>query len=183
MKTLQGADLAVDTWAVLRRTADLVNLGRVTRSAPSTETLAVVLRWHGETIDDDIPAAEQHRCREVLIALAAVFELDDVDDAAALLNDLLARFCAAPRLLRHHGWPWHLHVDRGDDEPWHGWIGASGAFALAQRLAGRSTVPWGVCAAPGCDRVYVHDDRGGPRRHCSPTCATRVRVARHRARR
>jgi hypothetical protein len=163
------------------RTVALVNTGRSSRWAPAAD-LVDVLVAHGEQLDDRLSPDEVDRCRCVLAELAAVFEADDVDAAAERLNALLARYCAPPRLLCHAGWPWHLHFDRGDDEPWHGWIGASGAFALAGCLAGRSAVPWGVCDAAECERVFVHDDRGARRRHCSPACATRTRVARHRAR-
>ncbi len=82
--------------------------------------------------------------------------------------------------MRHEGWDWHLHVDTGEDAPWADWLAASAALELATMLAGADGVPWGECDA-GCGRVFVHDGRGGERRYCSTTCATRERVRRHRA--
>lgn len=177
--------LAVDAIAVLARTVDLVNVCRTRRADPRTSapTLEGVLRRHGEVIESSLTQTELRQCAAVLRELAGVMETDDVDAAAGALNVLLARYGAAPRLIRHAGWPWHLHLDGGEDEPWHRWMGATGAFALATRLAGRTDVPWGVCAAEGCEQVFVHDDRGARRRHCSSTCGTRVRVARYRDRR
>ena len=177
-----GISTAIGAADVLTRTIELINVQRPSRVGGGPLTFADVLRRHGERLDPPIPERELDRCAAVLRELGAVFRLTEVDEAAAAVNVLLERYCAPPRLMQHDGWPWHLHVDRGDDEPWHRWIGASGSFALATRLGGRRTVPWGVCNASGCDQVFVHDDRGDPRRHCSTRCATRVRVARHRER-
>ncbi|MFJ6622682.1 CGNR zinc finger domain-containing protein [Kitasatospora sp. NPDC091335] len=41
----------------------------------------------------------------------------------------------------------------------------------------------GRCAAPGCERFFVDTGRRTPQRYCTPRCATRVRVAAHRAQR
>ncbi|MGD9702567.1 MAG: CGNR zinc finger domain-containing protein [Acidimicrobiia bacterium] len=183
MRTLHSERYRVDAADVLLRTVELVNVSRPSRSGDEPTTVVDVLRRHGERMEPPITERELERFAAVLDELGAVFELTDVDEAASALNTLLERYCAPPRLVQHEGWPWHLHVDRGDDEAWHRWVGASGSFALASRLAGRSTVPWGVCGAAGCKQVFVHDDRGAPRRHCSTTCGTRTRVARHRERR
>jgi predicted RNA-binding Zn ribbon-like protein len=182
MTTLHTTPSVIHTTDALSRTVELVNVQRPSRLAGRSPTFADVLRRHGEQLEPPIPADQLERFAVVLRELGSVFQLTDVDEAAAAVNELLERYCAPPRLLRHDGWPWHLHVDRGDAEPWDRWIGASGAFALAGRLAGRTTVPWGVCDASGCEQVFVHDDRGDPRRHCSTRCATRMRVARHRER-
>jgi hypothetical protein len=163
----------------LARTVDLVNTVEAADGLPR-DRLASVLVRHGEVIDDRFDSREAARCQSVIGRLGAVTRIDDVDQAAAALNVLLARWCSPPRLVRHEGWPWHLHLDRRDDDTWNRWIGASGAFALAASLSGRTTVPWGRCAASDCDRAFVHDDRGGVRRFCSPRCASRTRVRRHR---
>jgi len=190
MKTLHQSPFATDPRDVAERTVDLVNVFRLSRnraaSRAGAETIVEVLIRHGEQaasgfdVSGGLDDITMQRCQEVLAEVAGVFELGKVDPAADALNILLQRYCSIPRLVRHEGWPWHLHVDEDDNGPWHRWIGASSAFALACLLAGRDTVPWGVCAAAGCERVFVHDDRGGRRNHCSVTCGTRTRVARHR---
>ena len=166
---------------MLARTIDVVNLARSGYGGNRSGSLRAVLEHHGEQLDA-ITADEEDEVGGVIGELLVVFAETDVDRAAEHLNALMRRYCAAPQLMRHDGWPWHMHVDRGDDEPLHRWFGATGSFALANALAGRSAVPWGVCEADGCDLVFVHDDRGAPRRYCSQTCGNRVRVARHRAR-
>lgn len=166
--------------AALARTVDLVNTRTTSRWFEAPDIQAV-LRRHGERVDPPLQIADRRRVDGVLDELAEIFTIADVDAAAVALNDILQRYCAPPSLQRHDGWPWHLHVDRGDAEPWDRWVGAAGAFSLAVALAGRASVPWGVCAADGCGRVFASDDRGAPRRHCSTACGTRTRVARHRA--
>ena len=105
----------------------------------------------------------------------------DRDAAAAGLNALLAAFAGPPRLVRHEGWDWHLHVDRADDAPWAEWLAASAALALATRLVGRRRRAVGRVRRRGARGAFVHDGRGGDRRCCSTTCASRERVRRHRA--
>lgn len=177
MSTLPPAGRPTDPWGVARRTVALVNLQRT--GALDDASLRTTLAAWG---DDVSPTTIEVRATAgVLDRLAEILTTVDVDTAAAGLNSLLARWCGPPRLVRHDGWPWHLHVDDDDDAALDRWIGASGAFALASLLAGRTSPPWGSCAAPGCSRVFVHDERGARRRYCSTTCGTRVRVARHRA--
>ncbi|MFB7899187.1 CGNR zinc finger domain-containing protein [Streptomyces xiamenensis] len=104
------------------------------------------------------------------------------DRAAHALNRLLADCGARPRLSRHDGQPWHLHVDRGDDAGWADWFLASSALALAQVLTEYGRATWGTCASPRCGTLFLGTGPGSPRRYCSPACASRERVAAHRRR-
>jgi hypothetical protein len=140
--------------------------------------LGAVLEAHGEH-DVALTRREARDLADVCRRLRAILVAPSRDDAADGLNALLADFGAPPRLVHHGGWDWHLHVDAGDDASWAAWLASSAALALATRLAASDTVPWGECSAR-CGRVFVHDGRGGARRYCSPTCATRERVRRHR---
>ncbi|MEV4612729.1 CGNR zinc finger domain-containing protein [Kitasatospora sp. NPDC049258] len=54
-------------------------------------------------------------------------------------------------------------------------------MALALRLGDRGRCAWGRCAAPDCRRYFIDTGRRTPQRYCTPRCATRVRVASHRA--
>jgi hypothetical protein len=120
----------------------------------------------------------------VCAALSAVLAEPDRDRAVLLLNRLLAEHAGPPRLVRHGGWDWHVHVDRSDDAPWHAWLAASAAMAMATMLTESTAgVPWGQCDADGCGRLFVHDGRGGERHYCSTTCSSRERVRRYRRRR
>ncbi len=154
-----------------RRAVDLVNA--------DPADIPAVLHQHGETDLTGLDG-EADEFAAVLRELRTVFATTDRDEAAERLNELLARHGAVPQLVRHQGWDWHVHVDRVDDT-WANWLASAAAMALALRLVERPGVPWGVCAAAGCARCFLDEGRGGGRRHCSPTCATRERVRRHRA--
>jgi predicted RNA-binding Zn ribbon-like protein len=106
---------------------------------------------------------------------------DQLDEAAAAVNALLAFTGARPHLDRHDGEPWHLHFHGADDSLVTGWAAgcATGlAVVLGSDLHGRL----GVCTADNCDRVYVDTSRNGTRRFCSSTCQNRVKAAAFRAR-
>ncbi|GAA3881225.1 CGNR zinc finger domain-containing protein [Streptomyces sedi] len=173
-------------FAAARRAVDVVNAVRATPAA-NRERLAALLVAHGERPSDVGPAAlteaDAEALRAAAGALAEVLTETDVDRAAEALNALLAACGARPRLSRHDGHVWHLHVDRGEDASWAEWFTASGAHALAQLLSEHGGLAWGVCAAAGCGRCYLTPGPGSPRRHCSPACANRARVAAHRRRR
>lgn len=168
--------------ALVDRTADLLN----TLAAPDVTVGEVdaVLRAHGEIdpvttaqdVADLCAAAEQLRS-----ALAA----DSLDSAAEQVNALLARTAYPPRLSNHGGaFSWHLHVDSDDEEaPLSEWFLASASMLLALLISDRQRLPGGVCAARGCELVFIDTAYGSRRRYCSRRCATRERVAAHRARR
>jgi predicted RNA-binding Zn ribbon-like protein len=166
-----------------------VDLAEAVRRDPavSRDELAAILRSHGETAADvDADAFGDEDAAELVTAierLTVVLRTPDVDAAAERLNELLAECAARPRLTRHGGHPWHLHVDRADDTAWGEWFITSSALALAQLLSERGRLAWGECASPGCAALFLDSGPGSPRRFCSTTCATRTRVAAHRARR
>ncbi|MDP9867206.1 MULTISPECIES: CGNR zinc finger domain-containing protein [Streptosporangium] len=138
----------------------------------------------GPSGDLGLTAEDVAAMRVVAARLREVFAAAGVDEAAARLNRMLAEGARPPRLTTHHGRStWHLHVDSHDDAPWAEWFLTSSAMALAVLLADHQRVPGGICAAGGCDRPFADSSAGSPRRFCSPRCATRARVAEHRARR
>ena len=165
-----------------RRAVALVDAVEAVDERDVPAVISEVLGSYGER-DVDLTGREVDAVIAVCAELRAVLVAADRDDAADRLNVLLATYAAPPRLVRHEGWDWHVHVDRSDDAPWDEWLASSGALALATLLASSPVLPWGQCEATGCRRTYVHDGRGDPRRYCSTTCATRERVRRHRARR
>lgn len=170
------AQRAVDLAEAVRRDPDV-----------SREALAAILEAHGERAADvDADAFGSEDAAELVGAirrLTVVLRTADVDVAAERLNELLAECAARPRLTRHGGHPWHLHVDRADDTGWGEWFLTSSALALAQLLGERGRLAWGECAAPGCAALFLDAGPGSARRFCSTACATRTRVAAHRDRR
>ncbi|MFJ9344068.1 CGNR zinc finger domain-containing protein [Streptomyces sp. NPDC101733] len=167
------------------RLIDLAEAVRVDPGLPRT-ALAELLVRHGEHPADLTPEAfgeaEAAELRAAAARMALVLAETDEERAAGALNALLEECGTRPRLTRHDGHPWHLHVDRGDGAAWGDWYLASGALALAQLLTEYGRLAWGACAAGGCGRLFLGTGPGSARRYCSGACATRERVAAHRRR-
>jgi predicted RNA-binding Zn ribbon-like protein len=122
----------------------------------------------------------------VAVGLRAIFTAvadGDIDDAARLINSMLATTGAHPELARHDGEPWHVHFHAtGPASKADGWA-AGCATGLAIVLGGEHFDRLGVCTAPRCDRVYVDTSRNGSKRFCSTACQNRVKAAAFRERR
>ena len=144
--------------------------------------VAEVLRSHGEP-EVRLSSEDIAELRAAARELREVFAAPDVASAASALNRLFAAYARPPRLTDHaDGYGWHLHVDAADDGPWGRWLVTSSALGLANLLAERQDVPGGLCASPSCGKPFAHTGGGSPRKFCSSRCATRERVAAHRAR-
>lgn len=105
----------------------------------------------------------------------------DPPERAELLNTLLAEYASAPRLTDHLGDGWHLHF-RDPGVATDRQIAALITVGTALHLTGLGMDRLGICAADGCARVYADTSRNGRQRFCSPACANRSAVRRHRAR-
>ncbi len=164
---------------VVQRAVDLLEVLLV--PAPGPAQVAAVLRAHGEP-EVTLSAQDVADLRTAALALREVFAAPDAASAASVLNELFASYAGPPRLTDHEdGFGWHLHVDSADDGPWGEWLVTSSALGLAALLADRQAPPGGLCASPSCGKPFAHLGGGSPRRYCSPRCATRERVAAHRA--
>lgn len=183
MPSSTGAPTRFGPSLVLARTIALVNAaGPPAAHAPTTATVEQVLREHGEP-DPVVVADELAPLIDVARSLFAVCAAQTEDAAAAAINALLRAYGHAPRLTAHDNTRWHLHIDSSDDAPLHVWVAASGALALAGMLAESGRGGWGICAAEGCERVFLRTGEGRRRSACSDRCATRARVREHRRRR
>jgi predicted RNA-binding Zn ribbon-like protein len=146
------------------------------RALPAAVTAALRA---GQPKTRPAPPAEAAGFLAVAAAIRAVFEAaaaGRTDDAANLVNEMLARAGARPRLDRHDGEPWHLHFHGAEDSVLTGWA-AGCASGLAVVLGTDQQGRLGVCAAPRCDRVFVDTSRNGTRRFCSTSCQNRVKAA------
>lgn len=167
-----------------QRLIDLANAVRAHPDLPRDVAVPLLAR-HGEGPQDLTEAAlsdaDLRELRDAALRMADILTESDTDRAAVALNGTLADHATAPRLSRHDGHPWHLHVDRGD-AGWADWFLASSALALAQTLTEHGRATWGECAAQNCRNLYLGTGPGSPRRYCSTTCASRARVAEYRRR-
>jgi predicted RNA-binding Zn ribbon-like protein len=173
------AQLGRAVYEAAERAAALLEVLRL--DGDQRESVARVLREHGEPGLAEVSAANLAELREAAELLHAVFTAGDVAEAADRINGLLASRAQAPRLTSHGGVTgWHLHADSDDDAPWGEWFLTSSCLALAILLSERQQPPAGICASPSCGRPFVNTGRGSERRYCSARCGTRERVAAHR---
>jgi predicted RNA-binding Zn ribbon-like protein len=114
--------------------------------------------------------------------LRQVFMTETEDEAAALLNELLAEAATAPYLSHHAEVGWHLHVAKPDAD-WAQWLAAQTATGLAELISADGFARMRICAAQGCQRAFLDESRNHSQRFCTQTCATRSRVNAYRARR
>lgn len=117
-----------------------------------------------------------------LDAWCALADTPQPERRAELLNAMLAEATAHPRLTDHVGDGWHLHY-RDEDIGFARKLRALISTGTALHLTGRGMHRLGRCAADGCEQVYADTSRTGRQRYCSPACANRDAVRRHRARR
>ncbi|MFJ9608431.1 CGNR zinc finger domain-containing protein [Kitasatospora sp. NPDC101176] len=161
--------------------ADLANAVR-TDPAPGAAELQALLEHHGGP-PFRLTEADARELRTAAARLVHVLTLDDVDEAAEAVNALLDAYPPRPRLVRLPGRPWSLHTQAPPSAGLTHWLLSTCALALGLWLGDRGRCAWGRCAAPDCERFFIDTGRRTPQRYCTPRCATRVRVAAHRAQR
>ncbi|GAA1588399.1 MULTISPECIES: CGNR zinc finger domain-containing protein [Kribbella] len=167
---------------LIRLAVDLVNTRtREPEALTSTAELRDFLLGHGEPEPVEVDARDLEQVRAVRERLRPVFEAAP-DAATRVLNGVLEEYAVRPYLSDHDGSPWHLHVAE-PEASWAEWLAATTALGLATFAAGHGFEALGVCAAADCERVFANAAERRPRRFCTPRCATRTRVATHRARR
>lgn len=114
--------------------------------------------------------------------LAAVWEAAEEADVVAILNRLLAEARALPRLTKHDGWDWHLHLTT-PDAPLVDRLGTEAAMGIADLVRARDLGRLKRCAGDDCDAVLVDLSRNRSRRYCDTgNCGNRAHVAAYRAR-
>lgn len=149
---------------------------------PSDRTGIVArVRDHGMTMPFPEQLGDHARCREVVDQWLRVVDATSPDARADLLNQQMAAVSAYPRLIDHHGEGWHLHYRDIDDDLA---LVLLSVFAVgtALHLTTRGIERLGRCASRPCTNVIVDTSRNGTQRYCSPRCASRDAVRRHRNR-
>lgn len=135
----------------------------------------------GLVIDMPVDDRDLATASQLVEQWCAIVDTADEANRAELVNRLLAEASAYPRLSDHAGTGWHLHY-RDDRVSLGTVLRAVVAVGTALHLAGRGMSRLGRCALPECARIYADVSRGGRQRYCSPRCANRDAVRRHRAR-
>ncbi|GAA2426590.1 CGNR zinc finger domain-containing protein [Streptomyces sp. NPDC059118] len=161
---------------VVNLAADLAN-----RRPASAEELADRCRAAGLLVDLPVTPQDLDHTRDVLDAWEEAVDADDEHERAELLNRMLAAAAAYPRLTDHAGDGWHLHY-RDDGRPLGSLLSALISVGTALHLAGRGMHRLRRCAVTECTTIFADTSRTGRQRYCSPRCANRDAVRRHRAR-
>jgi predicted RNA-binding Zn ribbon-like protein len=160
---------------------DLVNTR--TRSPEQLRSPADLSRFlldHGEPEPVEVTEADIVEMIAVRERLRPVFH-EPPRAAAGIVNELLAEHAVRPYLTDHDGAPWHLHI-APPDARWATWMAATAALGIATFAAGHGFDALGTCAADDCERVFANPAQRRVRLFCTPTCASRTRVAAYRAR-
>jgi len=125
----------------------------------------------GRVTTNDIEALRLLR-EELRQIFAAAARQDDAE-VAGRLNALLTRHPIHSQLTSHDG-KWHLHlVDSGSAADRH----AAGAIAgLTGLIAESGTDRLGICAAAGCERVFIAKGAAKDKPYCSDQCAPKANV-------
>ncbi|MEE1744793.1 MULTISPECIES: CGNR zinc finger domain-containing protein [unclassified Streptomyces] len=156
--------------------ADLAN-----RRPASAEELAERCRAAGLVVDLPVTPQDLDRTQDVLDAWEKAVDADGEHERAELLNRMLAAAAAYPRLTDHAGDGWHLHF-RDDGQSLGSLLSALISVGTALHLAGRGMHRLRRCAVTECTTIFADTSRTGRQRYCSPRCANRDAVRRHRAR-
>ncbi|MDQ3709763.1 MAG: CGNR zinc finger domain-containing protein [Actinomycetota bacterium] len=144
--------------------------------------LCTLLREHEVSHPGKIGRREVDDVRALRSKLRAVWQAATAEEAANLVNALLAQSQALPQLTDHDGDAWHLHF-LPPGAPLAMRLQAEAGMALAGVLRADGFVRLRTCASDTCSDVFVDASRNRSRRYCDPdTCANRINVAAHRAR-
>jgi predicted RNA-binding Zn ribbon-like protein len=170
-----------DTDASLRAAVALANsTDEPGEPLGSVEDLSAFLASWPYTGRLDATEAELDAVRRLRPALRALL-LAERDEAATIVNGMLAQAKAIPQLQRHDHWDWHIHaVD--PDRPLEERVVVETAMAMVDVIRADEMSRLDRCAADDCDDVVLDLSRNRSRRYCSTTCGNREAVAAYRAR-
>jgi predicted RNA-binding Zn ribbon-like protein len=170
-----------DTDAALQAAVALVNsTDEPGDPLGSVDDLSAFLATWSYTGRHDATSQELDAVRRLRPSLKALL-LAGRDEAAELVNAMLAQARALPQLQRHDHWDWHLHAV-GPDRPLDERVVVETAMAMVDVIRADEMSRLARCAADDCDDVVLDLSRNRSRRYCSTTCGNREAVAAYRAR-
>lgn len=149
------------------------------RPTSATE-MAARIHDAGVILDSPLTTDSYQSVMSFLDRWHGVFTATDDHLRATALNELLAEYTGPPRVTDHAGDGWHLHF-RDDALPADRQLAALITMGTALGVTGLGMHRLGVCAASDCHQVFADFSRNGRQQYCSPGCANRSAVRRHRA--
>ena len=172
---------AHDTALSLQAAVALVNSASTPETLTSVAELDAFFDRFDYTGRHDRTGAELAEVRALRPELRRLLT-SDRDTAAELVNEILARAHAVPRLVRHAPYDWHVHAVAAD-ESLATRIAVETAMAMIDVIREDELSRLGVCADDECDGVVLDLSRNRSKRYCSTACTNRNAVAAYRARR
>lgn len=134
----------------------------------------------GVVVETKATQSDLQEVERFLALWLGVVDAEPGEPRAERLNRLLAQSSAHPRLTNHARDGWHIHY-RDADLSLAGVLRALISVGTALHLTGRGMTRLRRCALEECGNPFGDFSRGGRQRYCSPSCANRDAVRRHRA--
>ena len=172
---------AHDTELSLQSAVALVNSAEPPDTLTTPAELEEFWTRFGYTGRHDRDDAELAEVRALRGRLRDLFTAER-DEAVALVNDLLDRAGATPRLVRHDELDWHVHVV-DPQRPLAERIAAETAMAMVDVIRTDEMSRLGVCAQDDCQGIVLDLSRNRSKIFCGTPCSNRAAVAAYRARR
>jgi len=169
-----------DAEEALGAAVELVNSAEEPDTMTSVSALGEFFARWGYTVAHTGDEAELSAVRAVRPELRRLLTAER-DAAVPLVNAILDRAKAVPRLVRHDELDWHLHAVP-DEQPLASRILVETAMAMIDVIRADETSRLGICADDSCEGVVLDLSRNRSRRFCSITCGNRNAVAAYRAR-
>jgi len=171
---------AYDTEQALRSAVVLVNSAEPPDSLTTITELDDFYSRFGYTGRRDRTRTELEALRAARPRLRALLTAPR-DEAAELVNGLLAEAQAVPRLVRHDEYDWHIHAT-DNRRPLVTRIIVETAMAMIDVIRADEMSRLDVCADASCDGVVLDLSRNRSKRFCSVACGNRNAVAAYRQR-
>jgi predicted RNA-binding Zn ribbon-like protein len=143
--------------------------------------LGTFLDEHGIEWPRRITQADLDAVRAVRAEVRGLFTADTAAQAAEKLNRLLADARVGMRVARERG-DARIEWSLDSSVPLAQTLRSAAAVSAAHLAAEFGFERLRVCGADPCADVFLDVSKRGEQRYCGPRCATRVRVAAHRAR-
>ncbi|NUT33066.1 MAG: CGNR zinc finger domain-containing protein [Hamadaea sp.] len=133
--------------------------------------------WSGKR---EHTAAELRSVQDLRPRLRALWESGE-DEVVAIVNTLLREANALPQLVKHDGWPYHLHATP-QDAPLASRMAVEAAMAFIDVVRTGELSRLRVCEYPGCGNVLVDLSKNRSKRFCDAGCGNKAAVNAYRAR-
>jgi predicted RNA-binding Zn ribbon-like protein len=172
---------AHDTEVALVAAAALVNTaGRDAEHLPTVASLDAFFHEHGWTGKRDRTRAELLEVQRLRPRLRRLWEAGE-EEIVEIVNAMLRESNALPQLVRHDGWPYHLHATP-PDAPLASRMAVEAAMAFVDVVRGGELDRLRICDYPDCGNVLVDLSKNRSKRFCDAGCGNPAAVNAYRAR-